>query len=68
MINCPKTKEEARNIRYGEWSGNPKGHPYNENCCAYEIFECYGHQCTYKQKKGEIYCGVHLKKVKKLEE
>lgn len=66
MLNCPKTLEEARQIRYGKWSGKPNGNAYQEGRCAYKI--CNGwisSQCFNKNGKGinNLYCGVHAKKI-----
>jgi hypothetical protein len=63
MINIPKTKEEARNYRYGEWRGVPKGVPYKENRCAMEIPSGWlFKQCSRKPVTGELFCRQHLKR------
>lgn len=69
MYNPPKTLEEARKVRYGDWSGNPKGVPYQEGRCAYEVYPQFGWipgQCRNKNGKGinGLYCGIHARIVK----
>ena len=66
MFDCPKTLEEARKHRYGDWAGNPKGDPYQEGRCAYEVRRGWHfYQCSNKNGKGVngLYCGIHAKKV-----
>ena len=65
-LDYPKTLEEAKNYRYGEWAGNPKGIGYKEGFCAYEIPDGWLYrQCSLKNGKGinGLYCGIHAKKV-----
>jgi hypothetical protein len=70
MINAPKTIEEARKYRYGNWAGLPNGHKYIEGYCAYEVSDsgrpALFRQCYRKNGKGlnDLYCGIHAKKVK----
>jgi len=69
MLDAPKTIEEARVFRYGEWAGNPKGNSYNPVRCAYEVHDSTGwlyHQCFHSNGKGinGLYCGIHAMKVK----
>ncbi len=66
MINAPKTKAEAEQYRYGQWSGNPKGFPYQPKQCAYEV--CKGFlfsQCNRPNGHGPegLYCKIHTKKL-----
>lgn len=66
MINPPKTREEAAQIRYESWAGNPKGSPYNGWRCAYEIPQGYRFcQCSRGPGHGSdaLYCKQHAKKV-----
>lgn len=67
MHTPPKTLEEAKTTRYGEWSGNPKGRAYDEKKCAYEVFDKYiGCQCSRPNGHGVngLFCKIHAKKVK----
>lgn len=67
MINPPKTKQEAEKIKYGAWSGNPKGYPYNPDFCAYEVPDVVRsvlfHQCCRNPGHGPdaLYCRQHAK-------
>lgn len=69
MISFPRTQNEARKCRYGQWAGEPAGTPYDEGRCAFEV--PYGgrsvrfHQCFRAPGKGlgGLYCGIHAKKV-----
>lgn len=69
MLERPKTLEEARKYRYGEWAGNPKGNPYREGNCAEEAYSndrsARFYQCTRKNGHGPagLYCKQHAKKV-----
>lgn len=67
MIDAPKTLEEAKKHRYGEWAGNPRGYPYKTGFCAYGVYDPYiEHQCNRKNGHGlsGLYCKQHAKKVK----
>ena len=64
MLRYPKTLEEAIQYRYGTWAGNPQGHPYKENRCAYEVWSQWvAHQCQRKNGYGPegLYCKQHAK-------
>lgn len=67
MLKYPKTLEEARQYRYREWAGNPKGNPYQEGFCAYEVWPNdrggLPHQCHKKNGYGinSLYCKQHSK-------
>lgn len=69
MFNPPKTIEEAKAYKYNEWAGNPKGMPYREKECAYEVWPSSGgflpYQCSRKNGHGpaELYCKQHTKMV-----
>jgi hypothetical protein len=66
MINPPKTIEEARQKKYNARAGNPKGWPYDEERCAYEVHSDFlSHQCSRKNGHGpaELYCKQHAKMV-----
>ena len=68
MIDIPRTKEEARKYRYGEWAGNPKGTRYYEDKCAYEVWGSRGFlsaQCSKKNGHGPdgLYCKVHARRI-----
>ena len=68
MINYPRTIEEARARRFGQWAGNPKGRPYIEGKCAYEVPDPGGwifRQCSRKAAYGPggLYCKTHAKRV-----
>jgi hypothetical protein len=59
-----KTKSEARNYRYGCWSGMPLGTPYDDERCAMEISSGWLYkQCTRNPVAGKIYCKQHQKKI-----
>lgn len=62
----PKTSKEARSFRYGTWSGRPKGNPYREGKCAYQIYPPPGFiacQCSRKNGHGneKMFCKQHAK-------
>ena len=64
MFDPPKTIKEAMEYRYGAWAGNPRGHGYITNICAYEIRQ--GHisaQCGRGNGHGPngLYCKQHAK-------
>ena len=64
MIDAPRTLEDARKRRYGEWAGNPRGHAFDPMYCAYEVPENRGwsyRQCGRRPGKGPagLYCGTH---------
>ena len=69
MLNRPKTIEEARKYKYGHWAGNPSGNKYDENDCAYEVWEqgrvINAYQCSRKNGYGPegLYCKQHAKMV-----
>ena len=69
MITKIETIEEAREYRYGTWSGNPNGRTYKEGYCAYEIWESgpwiMSCQCSRKNGYGPdgLYCKQHAKKL-----
>lgn len=63
---CPETLEEAKEIRYGRWTGNPNGVKYKESQCAYEVHderEIIGRQCFRKNGfgPGKLYCKQHAR-------
>lgn len=67
-MELPKTKEEAREYRYGVWAGKPDGYPYDNDRCAYETYSNYTrmfYQCTRKPGHGpeSLYCKQHSKMV-----
>jgi len=67
MIDYPKTIEEAKKYRYGSWVGNPKGTPYKEGRCAYEVWSAFiSYQCTRNNGHGPegLYCKQHAKMLK----
>jgi len=54
--------------RYGEWAGNPKGHPENKEYCIASVYgerSMIDHQCTRKRGHGPdgLYCRQHAKQV-----
>lgn len=60
----PKTLQEAKVIRYNTWAGNPKGRPYVEGQCAYDVYRNYlSYQCARKNGYGinGLYCKQHAK-------
>ncbi|MEM5810157.1 MAG: hypothetical protein QW156_04695 [Candidatus Aenigmatarchaeota archaeon] len=64
----PKTKEEAKKIKYEDWAGNPNGVPYKEGRCVYAIFKGVTEfQCQRKNGFGPdgLYCRQHAKKLEK---
>ncbi len=67
MLNYPKTKESARKYRYHCWAGNPKGIPYVEGRCAYEVWNngrgICSWQCGHYNGYGPdgLYCKQHTK-------
>jgi hypothetical protein len=66
MINYPKTKKEARAIKYGRWVALPNGQQYQEGYCAFEVWDrVNGHQCLRKSGYGPdgLYCKQHSKKL-----
>ena len=47
MIDAPKTKQEARKIRYNQWAGSPAGNKYIEDRCAHEVWQnMLSYQCS----------------------
>ena len=68
MFEYPQTLEEARAYRYHVWAGNPKGNPYKEGCCSYEVYEggrgTTFHQCSSANGHGPsgLYCKTHALK------
>ena len=71
MFDVPKTVEDAKKRRYGQWAGNSMGSSYDETRCAYAVWVGLGgmieSQCKNKNGKGVngLYCGIHAKKVTK---
>lgn len=66
MNDEPRTIEEARKYRYGEWAGLPTGTPYKEGKCAYEMWShIYSRQCSRENGYGPggLYCKQHAKKL-----
>ena len=66
MFDPPKTLEEARAYRYNKWAGNPKGMPYREGRCAYQVHHWpLFAQCNRKNGRGPagLYCWQHAKMV-----
>lgn len=66
MLDYPKTIEEARKYKYHQWAGNPKGQPYKDGCCAYEVWSnIFSYQCSRKNGHGPngLYCKQHVKKI-----
>jgi hypothetical protein len=64
-LNRPKTLDEARKYRYGQWAGNEKGHAFDPGCCAYELYRGWlPSQCSRKPGTGPggIFCAQHAKK------
>ena len=65
MLHYPTTLEEARQTRYGSWSGNPNGHKYVDGRCAYEVHDAgrgvLFHQCNHANGHGacNLYCKHH---------
>jgi hypothetical protein len=64
MFDPPKTVEEAKDYRYGQWSGNPKGSPYDTEKCAYGVYSGSSMiqlQCSRKHGHGpeKLYCKQH---------
>lgn len=60
----PQTREEAKKVRYGEWSGNPKGSAYQADKCAAEVGNMpHFHQCSRAAGFGpeHLYCKQHAK-------
>ena len=54
--------------RYGQWSGNPKGHPEDVGCCVQEVRNKEGwipHQCRHDRGHGPNgeYCKQHTNKL-----
>ena len=70
MLDNPKTLEDARVIRYGQWAGNEKGSCYDPARCAYEVYPKQNgwvpYQCRRERGSGpaNLYCKQHAKKVK----
>lgn len=53
--------------RYGEWAGNPKGIPENEERCVKEVWPAHqwtSVQCPRKRGHGPdgLYCKQHAKR------
>jgi hypothetical protein len=69
MGNWPKTRDEARKIRYRQWAGNERGSAYDEHRCAADVPDSgrspLFHQCYSPNGKGPdgLYCGRHAKKL-----
>ncbi len=68
MFNLPKTREEAENYRYGKWAAKPKGQPWTEMRCAYEVYissTWHFRQCSRPPGWGPdgLYCKQHAKRV-----
>jgi len=65
MRDCPKTLTAARKVRYNAWGGNPKGIPYQEGKCAYQVWStgrgASPYQCRKKNGHGPggLYCKTH---------
>ncbi|CAB5223449.1 hypothetical protein UFOVP383_49 [uncultured Caudovirales phage] len=51
--------------RYGQWGGNPKGHPEDPTRCIEEVWP-FPRQCTRKRGYGPdgLYCKQHAKQHK----
>ena len=63
-MNGPQTLEDARVYRYAKWAGFPKGHPYKEGDCVYEIFPqgrgaLHRRQCNRKRQGDSPFCHSH---------
>lgn len=69
MLTYPKTAEEAKKYRYGQWAGSPEGHNYDDTLCAYEVRgsgrAIMFYQCCRRNGHGpgKLYCKHHAKKV-----
>ena len=52
-------------VRFGEWSGRPRGVPADPKRCNYEVFPYRGlhYQCTRTKGygPGALYCKQHAK-------
>ena len=51
--------------RYGAWSGNPKGYPFNPDRCAYEVGDAWHFwQCHRPSGHGDraLFCKQHAKR------
>ncbi len=68
MIDPPKTLEEAKKHRYGQWAGNERGYPYRPDQCAYSV-QYHWTQCQCSRANGYgpegLYCKQHSKKLPK---
>lgn len=67
MSNHPRTKEEARKLRYGECSFSP-GARYQDHQCAATVWRSGAYrssQCSRKPGHGPggLYCKQHAKEV-----
>ena len=52
---------------YGDWAGNPKGHPYDPEHCAERVYPKRGmvsYQCNRKKGHGDrgLFCKQHAKR------
>lgn len=64
MPKYPKSREEARKMRYGACRGYPNGLPYNDSICVYPVlYRGVFHQCYHKPGHGpdDLYCRQHEK-------
>jgi len=65
MIDPPRTKKEARKLRYGGW----RTRPYDETQCAWRVWNrwCFtiNYQCSRKPGRGPdgLYCKQHAKMI-----
>ncbi len=58
------TLQEAKDYRYEQWVGKPKGTPYNKKQCAREVINGYiYYQCSRKNGHGieNLFCKQHAK-------
>jgi hypothetical protein len=66
MLDYPKTIAEAHHYQYGQRSSNPHGNNYNNERCAYEIWQgMLSCQCSRKNGYGPcgLYCKQHAKQI-----
>lgn len=67
MFDAPQNAAEATKYRYGQWGGNPRGHAYNPELCAYQVSDGWLYrQCSKKPGSGpaELYCKQHAKRAR----
>jgi len=66
---APQTLEEAKKMRYGQWSGNEQGHHHYSEQCAWPVTQASQITCQCNRAPGHgpegLYCKQHARMLPK---